>query len=518
MNNNRNTSNGRVNGKPNYSAQRPTVPPGQNGTRGAQTAGRPQQTRNTRQSPQQRPVAQPRSGTNQRPVQNGSQNAARRNMHMTAEQAAINRTSRRNEKHYSRRRAKYAVGVFFRSALLFGVLFAIIGCLSAVVFYVNLTYSEAEDSSRYSYIIDGQRSTLSYKNAVRDGRVYVSFTDVAKMCGLAVTGSDSDMKFVIKGDEAETIRFITDSREVYVNGIGTRLGSECYRINDELYVPVDFVSAYFNGLDVTVDESGHKVTVDRIITNLDENGKLPKNTEAEYAELSFLLKAPDGIEPISEEEEIDATMPDLGFVTNLAAYEPYMNPGNTMEFLTVVSVNNKLPSDYAPQDVVPVINTRTDNRKTQLMRENAAMALEAMFIELEAAGFNDVSVTSAYRSYAYQETLFNQYLAQYNNNYDYVMTFSNPPGSSEHQTGLCADLHNLPSADIAFAQTEAYTWLRHNCWKFGFILRYPKDKVDVTGISFEPWHYRYVGRYHAQRIYEAGMCLEEYVEYIGENP
>ena len=192
-----------------------------------------------------------------------------------------------------------------------------------------------------------------------------------------------------------------------------------------------------------------------------------------------------------------------------------MNPGNTTEFLNIVSVNNKLASDYVPQDLMALVDTRGDGRQTQMMRKNAAMSMEAMFIELRAAGFEDVSITSAYRSYSYQETLFNQYLKQYNNDYEYVSTFSNPPGSSEHQTGLCADLHNLSSADVAFSKEEAYTWLRHNCWKFGFILRYPEDKTEVTGISFEPWHYRYVGRYHAQRIYQAGMCLEEYVKEIG---
>ena len=104
------------------------------------------------------------------------------------------------------------------------------------------------------------------------------------------------------------------------------------------------------------------------------------------------------------------------------------------------------------------------------------------------------------------------YLEQNNYDYDYVATFSNPPGSSEHQSGLCADLHNLPSADVSFSKKAAYTWLRDNCWKFGYILRYPEDKVDVTGISFEPWHYRYVGRYHAKRIFDEGLCLEEYLK------
>lgn len=501
MNNNRNTPSGRGNGNPNY--RRTTGNPAQGvPNRNANTTGG-----TNRQGPARAPQNTPAQSRSK------PQNV-RKSMHMTSEQAAINRVSRRNEKHYARKRRRAAIGIFFKRALLFLVLFAVLGCLTALLFYFNLTYSVAEDSSRYTYVIGSEKSTLAYKNAVRDGRVYVSFTDVAMMCGLAVTGSDSDMKYVIKGDEAETIRFITDSRVVYVNGIETRLGADCYRIDDELYVPVDFVSAYFNGLNIKVDEGAHKVTVERVITNLNENGKLPKGTEPEYEELSFLLKSPGVIDPINEDDEINATMPDLGFVTNLAVYEEYMNPGNTMDYLTLVSVNSKLPSDYAPQDLMPVVDTRQDNRKTQLMRENAAMSLEAMFIELRAAGYEDVSVTSAYRSYAYQESLFNQYLAQYNNDYEYVSTFSNPPGSSEHQTGLCADLHNLPAADIAFAETEAYTWLRHNCWKFGFVLRYPKDKVDKTGISFEPWHYRYVGRYHAQRIYQAGMCLEEYIEHI----
>ena len=88
------------------------------------------------------------------------------------------------------------------------------------------------------------------------------------------------------------------------------------------------------------------------------------------------------------------------------------------------------------------------------------------------------------------------------------------PGTSEHQTGLCCDMHNLGGADVSFANKEAYTWLIENCYKFGFILRFPEDKVEITGYSFEPWHYRFVGRYHATRMHNLGMCLEEYTDYL----
>ena len=95
-----------------------------------------------------------------------------------------------------------------------------------------------------------------------------------------------------------------------------------------------------------------------------------------------------------------------------------------------------------------------------------------------------------------------------------VDTYSAKPGTSEHQTGLCCDMHNLPSADQRFAKQDAYKWLLENCYKFGFILRFPEDKEDITGYSFEPWHYRFVGRYHASEMHRVGMCLEEYVAYL----
>ena len=90
------------------------------------------------------------------------------------------------------------------------------------------------------------------------------------------------------------------------------------------------------------------------------------------------------------------------------------------------------------------------------------------------------------------------------------------PGTSEHQTGLAADMHNMASAEQSFGETEAAKWLAANAYKFGFILRYEEDKQDITKIIYEPWHFRYVGRYHATRIYESGMCFEEYLESINK--
>ncbi len=434
---------------------------------------------------------------------------------LTPEQAAINRQRREREKYYTKKRRAATRKLVVTRLILFAAVFVIMAAISAGLFFLNLNHVSSTDSSRYTYFIGEEKTTLPYGKAVRDGRVYVSFTDVAEMCDLVPMGSKTEsLTYVIRGENEEKIRFVIGSREVYVNGVEARLGAECYYENDALYVPVSFVDAYFKGLTVEVNENKHEVEISRIITNLNEKGKLPKGEEAEYASLSLLLQSTEAIKPLDEAAEAMAQMPDLGFVNNLTMYEEYMNPGNTDEYLVLVSPQHKLDSTYVPQDLYFTDATRQDGRAKQQLRLYAMMSLEALFMEMKAAGYEDVSVTSAYRSYSYQEQLFNQYLAQYNGDYDYVATFSNPPGSSEHQTGLCVDMHNLPGADVSFANEPAYTWLRENCWKFGFILRYPQDKTEITGISFEPWHYRFVGRYHAQRMYQSGMCLEEYVAYL----
>lgn len=82
------------------------------------------------------------------------------------------------------------------------------------------------------------------------------------------------------------------------------------------------------------------------------------------------------------------------------------------------------------------------------------------------------------------------------------------PGTSEHQLGIAVDIN----AENGTGKNEAYKWLSENSYRFGFIVRYPSGKSHITGISYEPWHFRYVGKDHAKRIYESGQCLEEYLQ------
>ena len=166
------------------------------------------------------------------------------------------------------------------------------------------------------------------------------------------------------------------------------------------------------------------------------------------------------------------------------------------------------------------MDTRSDRSK-RYMRLYAAKSLEAFLKEARANGCKNVTVTSAYRSYESQKEIFDgdvqRFMSQGMTEEEAIAKErldTAYPGESEHQTGLAVDMHNLSSAQLKFKDTYEAQWLAENAWKFGFILRYMPGKEDITTYTYEPWHFRFVGRYHAQRIYEMGMCLEEYIEYL----
>ena len=123
----------------------------------------------------------------------------------------------------------------------------------------------------------------------------------------------------------------------------------------------------------------------------------------------------------------------------------------------------------------------------------------------QAEGLN-LFVVSGYRSYDYQSTLYDSYVAQYGQ--EAADRFSARPGHSEHQTGLAFDVNTI---DDSFADTPEYEWLKEHCVEYGFIIRYPDGKESVTGYKFEPWHIRYLGKDTAKAVDDTGLTLEEYL-------
>ena len=167
------------------------------------------------------------------------------------------------------------------------------------------------------------------------------------------------------------------------------------------------------------------------------------------------------------------------------------------------------PVSFVPPDLVfpPLVNLNG-----QPMRQVTADALVAMFAAGKAEAGLDFSVQSGYRSYESQVRVYNADVAK--NGQAYADTDTARPGHSEHQTGLAVDISAVPakcSLAACFADTPQGRWLAANAWRFGFLLRYPADKVPVTGFTFEPWHFRFIGQPLAAEMHTRGITtLEEY--------
>lgn len=181
----------------------------------------------------------------------------------------------------------------------------------------------------------------------------------------------------------------------------------------------------------------------------------------------------------------------------------------TSDYIVLANKDILLDEDYVPDDLVKLTCRKISSDPIR-MREVAAQALSNMF---DAAKEEDIYLYahSGYRSYQTQNTMYYNRLKRNNGKDDGVVAY---PGSSDHQTGLGIDVINKAGIGkkftSAFGKTKEGQWLAENCWDYGFIIRYQKEKEDITKITYEPWHLRYVGVQVAQYMHENNLCLEEF--------
>lgn len=178
--------------------------------------------------------------------------------------------------------------------------------------------------------------------------------------------------------------------------------------------------------------------------------------------------------------------------------------------LTLVNHDNKLPEDYE-LELANIDNLRKFDSR-------AISELKEMIEAVRHAGITNIWVQSAYRDESLQEKLFNDKIAEYmragkteEEARKLTLQVINEPQTSEHNLGLAVDFNYV---NEEFDETKAFEWLQENAEDYGFILRYRKDKEDITKVDYEPWHWRYVGVENAKEINRLDMCLEEYVEYL----
>lgn len=228
------------------------------------------------------------------------------------------------------------------------------------------------------------------------------------------------------------------------------------------------------------------------------------------AEEEHRLYTPSSVQNEPEQQTDAGTEPSTNAETEPVT-EPEPQPDTDDSWmLTLVNADHTIPDSAIPTELTDLFNgEQVDSR--------IYPDLQQMFDDARTQGVYPL-VNDGYRTHARQQSLMDQrvdaYIAE---GYDeetaqqLAESWVAVPGTSEHELGLAVDI--VADTDKCSNET-VYRWLKDNAWQYGFILRYPEDKVDITGIDYEPWHYRYVGREAALEIYQQDLCLEEYLSGI----
>ena len=213
-----------------------------------------------------------------------------------------------------------------------------------------------------------------------------------------------------------------------------------------------------------------------------------------------------------QNQKSDLSITDIVAIVNVGANQEWyeniketdMSKGTTILVNKFHSINN-----YAPEDLEKVNIQFAYSGHT--IRKEVNEAYNDMANQAKKEGIQLI-VSSSYRSYEKQESIYKDFY--YSKGQTYADSYAARAGHSEHQTGLALDIFSPDGTTLTtFENTDAYQWLLNNAHNYGFILRYPKDKTYLTGYEYESWHFRYLGRDLATKVYNEGITYDEYYAY-----
>ena len=252
---------------------------------------------------------------------------------------------------------------------------------------------------------------------------------------------------------------------------------------------------YYGQLDnsVVIDAVNNNKDINRLIEVYNDEFFLEKNKQIYLDNLDNYPSVRECIEAV-----------------NTKSYLPYytdVQPTDlSKDYLILVNKYNRLDEDYVPEDLLPV----EPKYGRHSLRAEVYEKYKQLQDDASELGYH-FTICSGYRDYELQDYLYNKYLADEGGNVEIVDTYSARPGHSEHQSGLCADLYDSVYGMDDFGLSDASKWLNENCYKYGFIIRYTKEKEKVTGYQAEPWQIRYVGSEEiAKFIMDKGISFDEY--------
>lgn len=299
------------------------------------------------------------------------------------------------------------------------------------------------------------------------------------------------LHFVPNSDDKKVGAFVNDTEKPTLNGVQD--------LTFDGKTDLDF----YSHLQMS-DNSNEKL-------DITVTGDYDLTVNGEY-NLLYVLKDASGN---TEEQEFVLTVDiEKGNPTKKVSYKTVTPKGYTLEVIDgiayieghiIVNKSYSIPKDYNPGKMVYL-------EKSQMVLPEVVDPFKQLVSDSSQLGLNIYNAT-CYRSYGFQNTLYTNYIKR--DGKEAAETYSARPGYSEHHTGLAIDVNSVSNA---FAGTPESVWLNDNCHRYGFIIRYPKGKEDITGYQYEPWHLRYVGEELAAKLYNNGdwITMEEHFGFTSD--
>ncbi|MCC8069192.1 MAG: D-alanyl-D-alanine carboxypeptidase family protein [Ruminococcus sp.] len=374
-----------------------------------------------------------------------------------------------------------------------------IACIVSVV----LLMSTLSACSQISNNLDGEESletqdtTIGQEDTTTTQDIQASITTISTDVTTTVSNNltvldESSTSSVVTDDGSSTLSTTTASA-IPVDGIASSSGSV-----------VQSISLSKTSVTIEVGESDMPI-VTMYPTDADDKSEIWNTSNPQIATVDDkgnITGISEGSCTVTVTAKANTSVYAEISVTVVAKQETQQNTDDTVteptyiDGILIVNKTYALPSDYNPYDgdIAPEVQE----------------AFNTMEQDARAEGLT-LYISSGFRSYDYQAGLYERYAQR--DGYDKADTYSARAGHSEHQTGLCFDLNTI---DDSFADTAEGKWVAENCYKYGFIVRYPEGKEDKTGYQYEPWHLRYLGVELATKVYNSGLCLEEYLGITSE--
>lgn len=355
------------------------------------------------------------------------------------------------------------------------------------------------------FAVDFNGEQTGYTSIIRNGTHYVPLRDVFEKMGSAVFYRNSDRQILALSRDGDEIRHFLGDNKVTVNGTEKTFTNPSVTENGQTYIPLEMVSTVFYPAGTWWNNQCVYIRK-QFLTNdfhgpIEDVLKVSKGTSFNPEKFKKYIAL--------HAKNPSMSLQDVVFRVNIgldsAFYEDVATISNPDDLSVLVNKHNRIPSGFTPKNLVNMARGYTVNDGKEYLLSKPAYEWYVKMSDAAAKEGLSMKVISAYRTEAYQSNLYNNKLRTTGKtNAD---NYSARPGFSEHQTGLAVD---ICSTSGSFEYTSEFKWLQKNAHKYGFILRYPKGKEWITGYSYEPWHYRYVGVYRATEIHNLGITYEEY--------